>query len=427
MTTAESTSAPTPQAIGRRRSRPKLVVAATYPIHPARGGGQVRASQLYRGLAEVFDVTMVTLVGADEPPARLQLAPSLFERQIPKSAEHQARESELERAAGTVVTDIAMSELYSCTPGYLTALHDEAAGARAVVVCHPYTFPAVREVTDGAVWYEAQDVEASLKRHVLGASAEARRLLARTEAVERACCQYAESVWACSVEDREELVDRYVIDPDRVLVVPNGFARDEVRYVSPADRATLRHRLKLDDRCLGVFIASWHEPNLVGARELIHMAARMPDFDLVIVGSVGLAFAVELLPPNVQITGVVSLEFKQTILGVADVALNPVRTGSGTNLKMLDYFASGIPVISTAFGARGLGMTADEHYLECAPGGLPAMIRRLGTLDQRRRARMVEAARGYVEDALAWPMITKRLIADLRAPGAPLATSALTQ
>ena len=399
---------------GARARRPRLVVAATYPIHPPQGGGQVRAAQLYRGLSEVFDVELVTLVGPETGAAVTQITPALRERQVPKSARHAAAELALEREAGTMVTDIAMSELYAETPEYLAALGEAAAGARAVVACHPYAFPAIREVTDAPVWYEAQDVEASLKQHVLGSSEQARRLLARAETVERQCCKDAELVWACSPEDREDLIGRYAIEPDRVLVVPNGVALDEVAYVPPAVRHEHKRRLRLEDRFLALFIASWHEPNLAGARELVKLAPRVPEIDLMIIGSVGLALTDWPLPKNVQVTGIVSLEFKQTALGIADAALNPVRTGSGTNLKMLEYFGSGTPVLSTAFGARGLGVRAGEHFIEAEPGGFPAALQRLRMLGPEDSEPMVAAARAHVEKTLTWQAITNELLASLR-------------
>ena len=63
------------------------------------------------------------------------------------------------------------------------------------------------------------------------------------------------------------------------------------------------------------------------------------------------------LPPNVVLAGVVTNVAKRTLLQSADLALNPMRTGSGTNLKIVEYFAAGIPVVSTPFGARGLEET----------------------------------------------------------------------
>ena len=397
----------------RDERRPRLAVAATFPIYPPLGGGQVRAWQLYLGLSGAFDVELVTLVGADCPGGRRRLARGLWEHQVPKSSVHAERELALEREVGTVVTDVAMPDLFLETPAYLDALRAASDGARAVVACHPYPLPAIREVTSLPVWYEAQDVEASLKQRVLGPGPQAQRLLACADAVERACCEQAELVWACSAEDREELVARYGTDPERVLIVPNGVALDEVTYVSPSTRARRRELLRIE-RPLALFIASWHEPNVAAARELLQLATREP-IDFMIIGSVGLALAGQPLPHNVQVTGTVSPEFKQAALAIADTAVNPVRTGSGTNLKMLEYFASGAPVISTEFGARGLGVHAGEHYMSADRGGFEAALHRLRELDHAGRDAVAQAARAHVEAALSWPAITAALLAALRA------------
>lgn len=44
-----------------------------------------------------------------------------------------------------------------------------------------------------------------------------------------------------------------------------------------------------------------------------------------------------------------------------DVALAPLQEGSGTRLKLLDYLASGLPVISTEVGAEGLSAGINSH------------------------------------------------------------------
>ena len=38
----------------------------------------------------------------------------------------------------------------------------------------------------------------------------------------------------------------------------------------------------------------------------------------------------------------------------ADIGLNPMVSGSGTNLKIPEYLAFGLAVLSTNFGARGI-------------------------------------------------------------------------
>jgi glycosyltransferase involved in cell wall biosynthesis len=403
--------------------RPRVAVAITYPVDPPLGGGQVRALNLYRGLSRAFDVELVTLDAPGGREQRRQLSPGLWEHRVPKSLEHAERERELELEAGTVVTDVAMPELYRHTPAFLAALRGATADAHAGVACHPYTFPAIREVTEIPVWYEAQDVEASLKQHVLGDNKVAQRLLAGAEAVERACCTDADLIWACSTEDATELVQRYGGDPDRVLVVPNGADVDGVEYVAPVARREHQRRLRMLDGLLGIFIASWHEPNVVGARELLRLAERVPEGNFLIVGSVGMALASEARPDNVAVTGTVSAGFKQSVLAVADVALNPVTTGSGTNLKMLEYFAAGIPVISTEFGARGLGVRAGEHYVQAEPSEMEAALMSLRAGDPGDVERLVTAARKHVETRLSWTTITDELLTRL-APAVGVSRSA---
>lgn len=390
-------------------------MAVTYPVSPALGGGQVRAYNLYRGLATAFDVELVTLASHEVPARDRMLAPGLRERSIPKTAEHTALELELERAVGTVVTDIAMTELYATTPAYLEALQEATNGARAAVACHPYTFPAIRAVTDVPVWYEAQDVEALLKRHVLGNGKSAQRMLATAERVERSCCDDAELIWACSEEDRQELLERYGGDAGRVLVVPNGAALDEVDYLDPGPRRALRERLRIADRPLAIFIASLHHPNVIGARHILNAAEECPQTDFLILGSVGMALGDDRVPDNVQLLGMVSAPFKRSVLSVADVALNAVTCGSGTNLKMLEYFGAGVPVISTRFGARGLGVRAGQHFLAAEPAEIPSAMRDLREMPLSAVQKQVREARAYVQTRLSWSVIGAELLSELGA------------
>ena len=54
------------------------------------------------------------------------------------------------------------------------------------------------------------------------------------------------------------------------------------------------------------------------------------------------------------------VERLQPLLAAADVAVNPVDSGSGSNVKLAEYLASGIPVVTTAIGLRGYEAFA-EH------------------------------------------------------------------
>jgi glycosyltransferase involved in cell wall biosynthesis len=148
-----------------------------------------------------------------------------------------------------------------------------------------------------------------------------------------------------------------------------------------------------------------------------------------ILGSVGLAFDGEPVPANVQLAGPVSAGFKQDLLSIADLALNPVTSGSGTNLKMLEYFGSGIPVVSSEFGARGLGVAAGEHYTQAEPGRLPGVLHRVAGENRAALERQGRKARSFVEQHLSWDVIVDRLARDLELgePGTQATRSTATR
>jgi len=104
------------------------------------------------------------------------------------------------------------------------------------------------------------------------------------------------------------------------------------------------------------------------------------------------------------------------VLGAADVALNPMASGSGTNLKMLEYCAAGLPVISTPHGARGLSLRHREHLHVAELSEFVEAIEaaRCGAGAGECRAR-VERARAWVEERYAWRRIAADLADVLRA------------
>ena len=56
--------------------------------------------------------------------------------------------------------------------------------------------------------------------------------------------------------------------------------------------------------------------------------------------------------PGITFTGFVNNI--ADLLATSDVGIAPLLQGSGTRLKILEYFSSGIPVVSTSVGAEGL-------------------------------------------------------------------------
>ncbi len=393
---------------GARGRRRKLVVATTFPVHLPQGGGQLRVFNLYRRLATRADIDLVTLGAPGRGGERL-LAPGLREVRVPKSPAHEAQEAQLSQAVSWIpVTDIAMSLLFEQTPAYIEALAAASLGAEAIIACHPYVLPAIKRATNETVWYEAQDVELELKETTLPDTPEGRRLLAVTRDVELRCCTEAEHILVCSGRDGSVLSELYQFDRKKLIEVPNGVDWAAVRYLPPAARRARKRELGIDDRFVALFVGSWHGPNLDAMRALLKIAQAQPAVHFLVLGGASLAFKDEPCPPNVGLMGIVDETTKTAALQIADVALNPMRYGSGTNLKILEYCAAGIPVLSTPHGVRGLKLVNGIHLQVAAIEEFPQAIEQLCN-DPERASRLAERSRQLVACHYSWGIIADRL------------------
>jgi len=390
---------PTPRRAGRR----KVVLTTTFPLVPPVGGGQLRAFHLSRALTDRYDVEVVSMAPMDHRAARVVHAAGFVTTTVPKSVEHDRREREVEQRARIPVTDIVASALVHLTPAYGDALARAVEGATAVIVAEPYLLGAVLAAAPGLpIAYDAYNAEVTLKADVLPDGPARDPLLAIVRRLEGEAFERAVLVTACSSDDARTLCDVY--GPRPVVEIANGVDVDAIAYVGPEDRGRASHAWRQAFErlhrglggvsALAVFVGSWHPPNLDAVEHILGYARRMPDVGFLVAGSVGIQFHTRSLPPNVTLLGVVSDEAKRALLSAADVALNPMTRGSGTNLKTIEYFAAGAPTVSTDTGVRGLGVRGGREALIVDAAEFPTAIAAtlddpVGAADRTRRARVL--------------------------------------
>jgi glycosyltransferase involved in cell wall biosynthesis len=404
-----------PTSTGTRR---QITVTTTFPVYPPYSGGQSRIFHLYRQLVSDFDIEIISFTDYGKPEFDELIANGIRETRIPKSREHARAEWRLTgKLKGVAASDVIMPKLYGLTPRYLEVLKRSAAGSDLLVASHPYLLPALRAVrTDQELIYEAQDVEAILKKSVLPRNRLGKYFLRLTKFLEQQCCELSALVLTCSEQDRATLHQLYKADPQKVVTIPNGVDLDSVRYRPPS----LRRRLKLQYQGRAcpfttLFMASWHGPNIDAALCLLHIARELPHIRFLLLGSIGeyLRQFGFTLPGNVESFGVVDDETKDEVLSWVDLAINPMESGSGTNLKMLDYMAAGVPVLTTAFGARGLQIEDGCHARVARLPDFPGIIEEMRNQHVDTVTSMVERAHSYAADHFSWAAIAQRLLAAL--------------
>jgi glycosyltransferase involved in cell wall biosynthesis len=202
--------------------------------------------------------------------------------------------------------------------------------------------------------YAAHNIESQWWAERLERYPMADRWRRRLERHEINAARAADGVTACSEADRDWIVARAGVDPDRIVVIPNGFDPHRLKQPTPDERAELRRRLGFEPaEKIALFVGSNHGPNRRAVEAIIQtIAPATADQPIryVIVGAVGEAFG-QASGPQITITG--KVDDVAPYMQGADVGLNPTQEGSGSNVKLAEYCGVGLPVVTTEFGLRG--------------------------------------------------------------------------
>jgi glycosyltransferase involved in cell wall biosynthesis len=395
--------------------KPKIVITSTFKLFPVRGGGQSRIFNLYRSMSKWFEIEVVCFGSTTDDLIRHEIAPGMFETVIPKSQEHHDAELELSKQVDwIVVTDIAMNTLAALTPSYSKALVSACEGAVAVVASHPYLISTITEnVPNLPIWFEIHNVEADLKKQIIPDTQAGKKLLDMVCESEMLAWKRSEVVFACTQTDIDRMKVLYGDISAASFEVPNGVCINSSKFYDTREKYLLREKLGLASNKSVVFMGSWHQPNIDAMQKIIELAPHFPGVQFYLLGSAGLALGSNNFPVNIKVLGELEEDVKNIVLAVADIALNPMSSGSGSNLKMLEYFALGVPVISTKFGARGLQIKHGQEYIECENEHLfSALCHALSA--QSSTEKISEQARYLVEKVYDWDIIAERFINNLQ-------------
>ncbi|MBS1187382.1 MAG: group 1 glycosyl transferase [Burkholderiaceae bacterium] len=404
-------SASTPaSARATRPAKPRLTVVNTFPIMPVVSGGQLRLYGLYRHIASMIDVHFVNLGSSNMLRQTRQIAPGLTEECIPKSRAFAKMEGKLQQQLNASVGDLAAALHPSLLNDWIAAISRSAAQSQAVICSHPYGHAALEMAGYGCpMIYEAHNVEFDVKQSIVGHDPAA---IAHVRQIEADCIRAASAMTACSADDLARFRELYDLCQRRTAVIENGVDTEAVAFTPLDQRRQLQSRLMVR-RPTALFMGSAHQPNIDAARTIIDAARAMPEVDFVLMGSVCQSFRNQSLTSNVCLLGIVSAAEKQMWLSVADIGLNPMLSGSGTNLKIVEYAAAGIPIVSSVFGARGGILSADEDYIETDENSLKTAIGAMLATTEARKAAMTTRNREQVRLAADWKAIAGRYSAFL--------------
>jgi polysaccharide biosynthesis protein PslH len=230
------------------------------------------------------------------------------------------------------------------------------------------------------------------------------RTLSRAE---RHYVPLADGVLTVSEQDRSFFA-QYAA-PERLFVIPTGV---DTEYFQPAGAAPEPNTL--------VFTGAmdWM-PNEDGVTYFVEKVFPMIQQEIkkarfFVVGHRPPKRIQALASENVVVTG--SVADIRPYLARAAVVVVPLRSGSGTRIKIFEAMAMGKAVVSTTLGAEGLPVRTGENIMLADDPAVFAQ-QTIGLLrDAERREQLERAARRLVEENYGWPAVGEyfdRIIEDL--------------
>ena len=272
-----------------------------------------------------------------------------------------------------------------------------ASGCDVAIADHPFLALFLADNSDVPTVYSSHNVE--YERYLSTADGPLTEWFGSyLRNVEERAARRAEAVVCTTESDRQEFAKHN----HSAFVIPNGVSEERVdTQAEPTDRAAYDIP---ESAVVGVFLGSDYGPNVEAAEWLVNNWPLLDDeHHLLVLGDSG--DGIEATADNVHTTGYV--EDLDGALTMADIALNPISAGGGSNVKLIEYFAARLPVVSTPFGARGFDVAHEEHLLLADRAEFLDAVRELGA-NEARRDTLRENGYSLAAEEYTWESLSAR-------------------
>lgn len=184
------------------------------------------------------------------------------------------------------------------------------------------------------------------------------RAVRALQELEQSAINRADAVVFQSDADREAFT---LPEDTEIATIPNGTDYEMIRTGGNPHELQRAYGLPSEGPFI-VFVGSFeYAPNRAVANLMLReFAPACPDAEFLLVGRDPPSAAGQ---PNVHALGFV--DDLPGVLQLADIAICPLQQGRGTKLKMMDYLAAGLPIVTTSVGAEGIDVVDGENVRIC--------------------------------------------------------------
>ncbi|HOX10758.1 MAG TPA: glycosyltransferase family 4 protein [Candidatus Moranbacteria bacterium] len=230
---------------------------------------------------------------------------------------------------------------------------------------------------------EIHDVESSLKEMLNYCSDD----IKKTNIISNKACKLANKIICMTPLDYSELIHKIGADKKKISIIPNPINIKEFKFFGPSKK---RNNI--------IFIGNmFYWPNANAVEVIIKTIVptvhkKNPDTFFYFVGKAP-DNLIQMESEKIIFTG--KVDDLNSVLKNATIALCPIYEGSGMKVKVLNYCASGLPVITTSIGASGYEKVKSllvENNINCYPVIINDLLNK-----RKRLVKIGERNRKYIE------------------------------
>ena len=379
-----------------------IVLVNTYSMEPTISGGRIRIKELFSELSKNYKITIINLVMPKDNEKVNIINKNLIEYNLPLCNKVKENIEKTNKKIKIPIDDIYISNLEN-KKKYIKTLK-KYCNKNTIIICqHPYMFNYIKGVPKKYLIYEAHNNEYLLKKSLFGNTKRTSPYLNQVYKLERNLCKNAKYIISVSEEEKNSLSKIYKINKNKIKIIPNGVNYLEAQQSKSYERENLKKELGIKSKGTGIFLGSYHKPNLQALLKIIEMAKKNKGITFFIIGSVIYNYLEthnEALPKNIIAFGKINDFEKKILIKTSDFAINPMFSGAGSNLKIIEYMASGLPIITTKLGTRGLKPSKIDVLL---------MNKQTTKIDiQRLKLQDTERNRKYVQNNFDWKNLARQ-------------------
>jgi hypothetical protein len=361
----------------------KVLFVSGIEIFPPLSGGQLRSSNLILGLKNNHQINVYSLTGRKKDYLKNQ--PSGESIILDNLAEYTNRnplwgliqfffyQLKLPPIWLTIILSFYI-------PKKLRQLINES---EIIILDFPFLYPLLNTKFDGKKIINTHNAEFKLYSNKIVSKI--------VNIIETKAFKLADQILYCSEHDQYHFEKNNL--KEKSIIVPNGINLKEYTSINQQINQKIANELELTtDSNVFIFTGSKYGPNVKAVEKLKNFADKNQDFleknkiIILIVGSVGNTKEYNKV---VKTTG--KVESIIPYLQLANFAINNIETGSGTNVKMFEYLATNLIILSTVFGTRGFNLEENIDYIKIEENYFEAFKQAI-ILNKSKRSEMISSA-----------------------------------